>query len=211
MSRATALAAASLLALSSSTAYLTIAGSALAESTTSATKSPKLDVPYVPTPQPVVDKMLEMASVTKNDVVIDLGSGDGRIPVTAAKEYGATAIGVDLNPERVREAKENARRAGVEDKVEFKQQDLFGTDIGEATVLTMYLLSNVNMKLRPRILTELKPGTRVVSHSFDMGDWKPERTETVDGRTIHFWTVPDCSRLSSAAICKTVNSAEKSP
>ncbi|MBY0226077.1 MAG: class I SAM-dependent methyltransferase [Hyphomicrobium sp.] len=213
MSRTIALASfVAILALFTQDGFSPFAATAHAESATSASSSPKLDVPYVPTPQPVVDKMLDMAGVTKNDVVIDLGSGDGRIPVTAAKQYGAKAIGVDINPERIREAQQNARAAGVEDKVEFKQQDLFKTDLGEATVLTMYLLAGVNMKLRPRILTELEPGTRVVSHSFDMGDWKPERTETVDGRTIHFWTVPDCSQPSpEATICKIVKSAESKP
>ena len=153
-------------------------------------KTASLDVPFVATPQQVVDKMLEMANVTGDDYVIDLGSGDGRIPITAAKRYGADAMGVDLDPNRIKQAKENAKKAGVDGKVEFKHQDLFDTDISKATVLTMYLLPKVNMRLRPRILSELKPGTRVVSHSFDMGDWKPERTEKVDGRTIYFWTVP---------------------
>jgi 2-polyprenyl-3-methyl-5-hydroxy-6-metoxy-1,4-benzoquinol methylase len=153
-------------------------------------RSEGLDVPYVPTPQTVVDKMLEMANVSGDDYVIDLGSGDGRIPITAAKRYGAEAMGVDLDPARIKEAKANAKGAGVDDKVEFRQQDLFETDISKATVLTMYLLPKVNMQLRPRILSELKPGTRVVSHAFDMGDWKAERTEKVDGRTIYFWTVP---------------------
>jgi SAM-dependent methyltransferase len=164
-------------------------------------EAPKLDVPYVPTPQPVVDKMLELAKVTKDDFVIDLGSGDGRIAITAAERYGANAMGVDISPERIREARENAKKAGVEEKVEFKKQDLFETDISRATVLTMYLLSSVNMKLRPRILSELKPGTRVVSHSFDLGDWEPERTEKVDGRTVHFWVVPDCSKADAPAVC----------
>lgn len=153
-------------------------------------RSDGLDVPYVPTPQIVVDKMLEMASVSGDDYIIDLGSGDGRIPITAAKRYGAEAMGVDLDPARIKEAKANAKVAGVDDKVEFRQQNLFETDISKATVLTMYLLPKVNLQLRPRILSELKPGTRVVSHAFDMGDWKPERTEKVDGRTIYFWTVP---------------------
>jgi predicted O-methyltransferase YrrM len=108
-------------------------------------------------------------------------------------------MGVDLDPSRVKDAKENAKKAGVDDKVEFKQQDLFDTDISKATVLTMYLLPKVNMKLRPRILSELKPGTRVVSHSFDMGDWKPERTEKVDGRTIYFWTVPKPGQRAQAS------------
>lgn len=150
----------------------------------------RLDVPYVPTPQPVVDKMLEMANVTGSDYVIDLGSGDGRIAVTAAKRYDAKAVGVDIDPERIKEARANAQAAGVEDKVQFKQEDLFKTDISKATVLTMYLIPNVNMKLRPRLLSELKPGTRIVSHNYDLGDWEPERRERVGHHTIYFWTVP---------------------
>ncbi len=179
-------------ALFALTAWVAFATPSFAETPAVSTEPTKgLDVPYVPTPQPVVDKMLEMADVKKDDYVIDLGSGDGRIPVTAAQKYGAKAMGVDLDPQRVQEANENAKKARVTDLVEFKQGDLFETDFSKATVLTMYLLPTINMQLRPRILSELKPGTRVVSHSFDMGDWKPDRTEKVDGRTIHFWVVPD--------------------
>lgn len=148
----------------------------------------ELDVPYVPTPQAVVDKMLELADVKSGDFLIDLGSGDGRIPITAAKKYGVKALGVDLNPVRVKEANENAKRENVTDKVEFREEDLFKTDLSQANVITMYLLTAVNMKLRPELM-KLKPGTRIVSHSFDMGDWKPDRTETVEGRTVHLWTV----------------------
>ena len=158
----------------------------------------QLNVPYVPTPQAVVDKMLEIANVTGADYVIDLGSGDGRIPITAAKRFGSKAMGVDLDPIRIQEAKANAVNARVTDKVEFKQQDLFKTDISKATVLTMYLLPRVNMELRPRILSELKPGARVVSHSFDMGDWKPDKTVKVDVRTIHLWIVPDPAQQRSS-------------
>jgi hypothetical protein len=150
----------------------------------------QLDVPYVPTPQPIVDKMLEMAEVTSSDYLIDLGSGDGRIPITAAQRYGISAYGVDLNPERIAEANANAKKAGVTDKVKFEEKNLFDTDISKATVLTLYLLPSVNMQLRPRILKELKPGTRVVSHSFDMGDWEADRTEKVDGKTLYKWVVP---------------------
>lgn len=152
---------------------------------------PSLDVHYVPTPQSVVDKMLEMADVKEGDYLIDLGSGDGRIPITAAKKFGTHGMGVDLDPARIQDANENAKREGVTDKVEFKQQDLFETDISNASVLTMYLLSSINMKLRPRILAEAKPGTRVVSHSFDMGDWEPDRQEKVDGKTVYLWIVPE--------------------
>ena len=153
-------------------------------------QKPKLDVIYVPTPEAVVDKMLEMAQVRSDDYLIDLGSGDGRIAIAAAKEHGARAFGVDIDPERVTEARENARKAGVEDKVEFRVQNLYDTKIGDATVLSMYLLTKINMDLRPRILSELKPGTRVVSHAFDLGDWKPDRHETADGRNVYFWIVP---------------------
>jgi tRNA G37 N-methylase Trm5 len=148
------------------------------------------DVIYVPTPQEVVDEMLEVAKVGKGDVLYDLGSGDGRIPVTAAKRFGIRAVGIDIDPDRIREAKENARKNGVEKLVTFRNEDLFQTDFREASVVTLYLLPDLNVKLRPRLLKELKPGTRIVSHQFDMGDWKPERTIDLNGRTIYFWTVP---------------------
>lgn len=155
----------------------------------------KLDVPYVPTHEWIVEEMLKMAEVTEDDVLYDLGSGDGRILITAAAEYGASGIGVDLNPERIREANENAENANVTDKVKFIEGDLFEMDFSEATVLTLYLLPSVNMKLRPKILN-LKPGTRVVSHNYNMGDWEPEKTKmirTPDGfdHYIYFWRVPD--------------------
>jgi ribosomal protein L11 methylase PrmA len=156
-------------------------------------------VPYVPTPQEVVDKMLAMAKVTPNDYLIDLGSGDGRIVVTAAKKYGARGFGVDLNPLRIREAVENAAKNGVSERAEFYQRNLFETDLGNATVITMYLLPRVNLELRPKLL-ELKPGTRIVSHDFDMGDWKPEQTLTVDNATIFYWTItPDLAKRAQAA------------
>jgi tRNA G37 N-methylase Trm5 len=148
------------------------------------------DVPYVPTPQVVVDKMLEVAAVSKDDVVYDLGSGDGRIVITAAKKYGVRGVGVDIDPERVKEANANAVQAGVADRVKFIEQDLFKTDLKEASVVTLYLLPEVNLRLRPKLWSELKPGTRVVSHAFDMGDWKPDKTIEVEGRTIYFWVVP---------------------
>ncbi len=158
---------------------------------TQALTGDSLDVPYVPTPQSVVDKMLDIAKVTGEDYLIDLGSGDGRIPIAAAKRFGAKGMGVEIDPVRVQEAKFNAVNARVEDKVEFRKQDLFETDLSKATVLTMYLLPRINLQLRPRILNELKPGTRVVSHSFDMGDWKPDQKVKVDGRTIYLWIVPE--------------------
>jgi SAM-dependent methyltransferase len=150
---------------------------------------PALDVPYVPTPPEVVEHMLQMADVRPGDFVIDLGSGDGRIAIAAAKK-GARAFGVDIDPERVQEAQENARKAGVQDKVSFERRNLFDTRISDASVLTMYLLTNVNLQLRPRILEELKPGTRVVSHAFDLGDWKADQHAEIGHRQVFMWVVP---------------------
>ena len=147
------------------------------------------DVPYVPSPDAVVTKMLEMANVGPKDVVYDLGSGDGRIVIAAAKK-GARAVGVDIDPERIRESNENARSAGVTKRVKFIEQNLFATDFREASVVTLYLLPGVNMKLRPKLLTELRPGTRIVSHSFNMGDWKPAQSAVVDGANVYLWIVP---------------------
>ena len=147
------------------------------------------DVVYVPTPQEVVDAMLELANVTEKDVVYDLGSGDGRIPITSAQKYGARAVGIDINPQRIKEANENLAKTDVEDKVTFLNQDLFETDISEATVVTLYLLPSLNIKLIPK-LKALRKGTRIVSHSFNMGnEWPPEKTETVNGRNIYYWTI----------------------
>ena len=154
----------------------------------------ELDVPYVPTPTVVVDRMLEMAKVKKGDVVYDLGSGDGRIVITAAQKYGARGIGYDLNPQRIAESNENAKKAGVADRVRFVQQDLFEVDLSGATVVTLYLLPDVNLKLRPKLLEELKPGTRVVSHNYHMGDWAADEIAElqVDGKAhyVYAWTVP---------------------
>lgn len=149
------------------------------------------DVVYVPTDQPVVDAMLELADVKKSDVVYDLGCGDGRIVITAARDYGATGKGIDIDPKRIEEANANATVANVQDKVEFVLADLFQTDFSEASVVTLYLLSSLNLRLRPILLEQLKPGTRIVSHAFSMGDWEPEKTEIVDGATIYLWTVPE--------------------
>ena len=149
------------------------------------------DVIFVPTPHEVVEDMLRLANVRKGDVLYDLGSGDGRIAITAAKKYGIKAVGIDIDPERIREANENARKAGVAKLVEFRQEDLFKSDFREATVVTLYLLPDLNVKLRPRLWDELKPGTRIVSHQFDMGDWVPEKKLEMGGRTVYFWTVPD--------------------
>jgi tRNA A58 N-methylase Trm61 len=152
------------------------------------------EVPYVPTDDRVVGEMLAVANVGKDDVLYDLGSGDGRIVITAAKKFGTRGVGVDIDPERVKEANENAAKAGVSDRVRFVQQDLFQTDIREATVVTLYLLPAVNMRLRPKLLSDLKPGTRVVSHNYDMGDWTPLKTIVVtlpeDTHTVYYWVVP---------------------
>jgi tRNA G37 N-methylase Trm5 len=148
------------------------------------------DVIYVPTPQDVVDEMLRLAKVGKGDVLYDLGSGDGRIAVTAAKRYGIRATGIDIDPQRIQEANENARRNGVTQLVQFRLEDLFKANFSEATVVTLYLLPDLNVKLRPRLLAELKPGTRIVSHQFDMGTWQPERKLELNGRTIYLWTIP---------------------
>src|SRR5687767_1913830 len=149
------------------------------------------DVIFVPTPQEVVDAMLKLAKVTKNDVIYDLGSGDGRIPITAAKTYGARGVGIDIDPQRIREATENLKTAAVGDRVKFLNQDLFTTDISEATVVTLYLLPSLNLKLIPKLNKELKPGTRIVSHAFDMGPNAPaQETLNVNGRTVYFWTTP---------------------
>mgnify|MGYP001308323388 CR=1 FL=1 len=148
-----------------------------------------LDVPFVPTPQAVVDTMLKVAGVNRRDFLIDLGSGDGRIPITAATRFGTRGFGVDLNPVRVKEANENIAKNKVGKLVTIVQGDLFETDIAKATVISMYLLPTVNMKLRPFVLN-LKPGTRIVSHDFDMGDWKADKVEKLDYKTVYFWVVP---------------------
>ena len=148
-----------------------------------------LDVPYVPTPMPVVDAMLDLAQVAKSDTVYDLGCGDGRIVVRAASRFGCRGVGVDLNPERVKEAKANAIKNNVTELTRFEVGDVFEFDFSAATVVTMYLLPNVNLRLRPRLLKELKPGTRIVSHDFHMGDWAPEVTREVNRSRIFLWTI----------------------
>ncbi|MBW4679031.1 MAG: class I SAM-dependent methyltransferase [Microcoleus vaginatus WJT46-NPBG5] len=153
------------------------------------------DVPYVPTPSKVVEEMLKVAGVTGNDILYDLGSGDGRIVITAAQKFGTQGVGIDINPKLIQEAFNNAQKAGVTDRVQFLQQDLFKADLSKATVVTLYLLRSVNLKLRPKLLKELKPGTRIVSHSFDMGDWKPDRVVIVNNRdrkhVLYYWVVPE--------------------
>jgi hypothetical protein len=161
---------------------------------------PRLDVPFVPTPQEVVERMLSLARIGKVDTLYDLGCGDGRIVVTAAKKYGAHGVGVDLNPERIAEARANAKKAGVEKRVRFKVADLFQTDLSAASVVSLYLLPDVNRKLRPRLWGQLKTGSRVVSHAFDMGpEWPPERTVQVDGRTIYLWTITAEQKAKNSA------------
>ena len=164
---------------------------AIVVATPASAREAQPDVIYVPTPFEVVEQMLSLAKVRKGDVLYDLGSGDGRIPVTAAKKYGIRAVGIDIDPQRIKEANENARKNRVTKLVTFKQENLFTTDFKDATVVTLYLLPELNKKLMPRLLNELKPGTRIVSHQFDMGDWAPEKTvELSAGRTIYLWTVP---------------------
>lgn len=173
-------------------------GSAEAQVTPTPAKSPALrepDVVYVPTPPAVVERMLAIAEVNSNDVLYDLGSGDGRIPITAVQKYGVRrAIGIDINPQRIEEANANAQQAKVTDQVRFLNQDLFQSDFSDATVVTLYLLPALNVKLRPQLFKQLKPGTRIVSHDFNMGEWKPDRTESVNvnGRIhrVYFWTIP---------------------
>ena len=148
------------------------------------------DVLYVPTPQPVVDAMLAMAKVTDKDVVYDLGCGDGRIPITAAAKYGARGVGIDIDPRRIEEANQNAKAAGTTDKVTFRLADLFESDIHDATVVTLYLLPSLNVRLMPKLQKELKPGTRVVSHSFDMGpSWPPDERGEVEGKSYFLWII----------------------
>ena len=149
------------------------------------------DVLYVPTPQAAVEAMLDVARVTAGDVVYDLGSGDGRIVITAAKKYGARGVGIEIDPALVKKARDNAAAAGVSARVRFVTQDLFNANIREATVVTLYLLQSLNERLRPRLIRELKPGTRIVSHMFNMGpEWPPEKTLEVDRSRIFFWTIP---------------------
>jgi SAM-dependent methyltransferase len=180
---------------------LLLAPALLAQSAAQPKAPPRApDVPFVPTTDEAVEAMLKLAGVAKSDVVYDLGCGDGRIVVTAAKKYGARGVGIDINPTRIEEARANAKKNGVEALVRFEEQDLFEAKISDATVVTLFLLSSVNLKLRPKLLADLKPGTRIVSNTFDMGDWKPEKEFTVgDGddesfylsRRLFLWRVPE--------------------
>ncbi len=173
-----------------------LSGGAAAAQTAAPRREP--DVPYVPTTEAAVQAMLKLGDVKKTDIVYDLGCGDGRIVIAAAKGLGARGVGIDINPVRIGEAKENARKAGVEKLVRFEENDLFEADIHEATVVTIFLLPNINLKLRPKLLQDLKPGTRIVSNTFDMGDWKPEKEVIVPdteadaylSHRLYLWTVP---------------------
>jgi len=173
--------------------WLTIA-QATEQLASPATPKKEPDIHYVPTPQELVDVMLDMAKVGKDDIVYDLGSGDGRLVITAAKKYGASGIGIDIDPKRISEAVENAKKAGVGDRVHFLEQDLFKSDFHDATVVTLYLLNELNMRLRPRIFAQLKPGARVVSHAFMMGDWESDVQKTIEigGQSYdaYYWVVP---------------------
>jgi SAM-dependent methyltransferase len=170
-------------------AALAMACPALAQQASAAPKR-RPDVIYVPTPVPVVERMLTLGKVAKGDVVYDLGCGDGRVVIEAARRYGVRGVGIDIDPQRIAEANANARAAGVAHLVEFRLADLFQTDLSEATVVTLYLLPSLNVKLRPKLQKELRPGSRIVSHDFDMGDWPPRQTASVNGRTLYLWTIP---------------------
>jgi SAM-dependent methyltransferase len=170
---------------------LLLANNAPAQTAPGAEQKPKLDVPYEPSSKEVVEVMLEVAQVGGHDLVYDLGCGDGRVVIAAARKAGARGVGVDLDPQRIQESLENARKAGAENRVEFRVQDLFQTDIRQATVVMLYLYPEVNLKLRPKLFRELNPGTRIVSHSHDMGQWEPDRAVTAPGgHRIHFWVLP---------------------
>jgi SAM-dependent methyltransferase len=180
----------------SAPAQIIDSSSSTAPSTTTPDDTTDKDVPYVPTAESVGARMLEVASVTEEDVVYDLGSGDGRIPITAAKEFGARGVGVEIDSALVAKARAKAREAGVADKVRFVQGDLFNADLSEATVVALYLWPEVNIQLRPKLLEELDPGDRIVSHDFRMGDWEPERAvDAGAGNTgqemVFLWTVPE--------------------
>lgn len=153
----------------------------------------KPDIGYIPTEPELVRAMLILASVTSSDVVYDLGSGDGRLVIAASQDFGARGVGIDIDAERIREANENALKAGVSDRVKFRQEDLFNSDFSEATVVFLYLLPHLNLKLRPKLFHQLKPGTRVVSHDFDMGEWKPAQTQKIilpEESTLYYWVIP---------------------
>ena len=172
------------------TLFVTGLPGATAASAQTAAASRRPDVIYVPTPEPVVEAMVQVANVTSKDVVYDLGCGDGRIPVAAARKYGAHGVCIDIDPDRIKDANANVAKNNVGNLVRVVQGDLFQQDLSEASVVTLYLLPSLNVKLMPKLLKELKPGTRIVSHTFDMGDWKPEKELDVDGRKVYYWTIP---------------------
>lgn len=181
------LAAAAILASVDGSVPSQVAGAAVAETPTAAVQE---EAPYVPTRQETVEEMLRMAKVSRDDVVYDLGSGDGRIVITAAKDYGARGVGIDVDPRLIAEAIHNARSAGVTDRVRFIHGDLFDLDLRDATAVMLYLLPSVNVRLRPKLLAELRPGTPVVSHDFDMGEWEPEDKKQVAGDELYLWIIP---------------------
>ncbi|MBD0346077.1 MAG: class I SAM-dependent methyltransferase [Coleofasciculus sp. Co-bin14] len=155
---------------------------------------PKPDIGYIPTPQDAVEAMLTLANVSADDILYDLGSGDGRVVITAVKKFGARGVGIDIDRERIQEANENARKAGIENRVEFRQQNLFESDFSEATIVILYLLPHLNLRLRPKLLSQLKPGTRIVSHDFDMGEWKPSQVKKMhneEDSTLYYWVIPE--------------------
>ena len=168
----------------------TFFGGDSAQTAFEAPASVKKDVPYVPTRQETVDEMLRMARVDADDVVYDLGCGDGRIVITAARDYGARGVGIDIDPERIAEANENAVKAGVTDRVKFIEGDLFEADFRDATAVTLYLLPSVNLKLRPQLLSQLRPGTPVVSHDFSMDDWEPDDEKVIGLDHLYLWIIP---------------------
>lgn len=170
---------------------LSVATACSAETTSVQQSEVRPDVHYEPTPQPIVERMLELASVGPADIVYDLGSGDGRIPVTAARKYGARGVGIDIDPVRIAESNANAAAAGVTSRVTFRNEDLLAARFGEATVVTLFLSPDLNRKLKPKLLSELKPGTRVVSYYHDMPDWRPQRTVRAGPANIYLWIIPE--------------------
>jgi ribosomal protein L11 methylase PrmA len=153
----------------------------------------KPDIGYIPTSQEIVEAMLTLAGVSEDDILYDLGSGDGRVVIAAAQQFGSRGVGIDIDPERIREANENAQTAGVSDRVQFRQQDLFESDFSEATVVILYLLPHLNLRLRPELFRQLRPGASVVSHDFDMGDWKPDHAMQIqmqEESTLYYWVIP---------------------
>jgi SAM-dependent methyltransferase len=172
-----------------------VAAGAAAAQATVPDQTLRPDIFFLGTPQPVVDAMLEMADIQRGDVLYDLGSGDGRIPIAAAKRYGIRAVGIEIDPGMIAEARANARKAGVEHLVTFVERDLFLADISEASVVTLYLLDRLNLQLRPKLLRDLEPGTRIVSHQFGMGDWRPEAARSIGRSDVYLWRIPEPSRL----------------